>query len=458
MVAAFDYCLHGKGGAAPSIDTAMHGLVDAAHVDHLHPDSGIAIATAADGEELTKEIFGDKVVWVPWRRPGLPARPRHRRDQGRRTRRRSAASSAGTASPRGATPARSAEANSLWIIDTAAAYIAEHGEGRAVRPGARRVRRAAGGRAPRQGRRARADDPRHRLARTGRWSATSPTPTWCWTSSRHAEHPRLAALGTSCPDHFLRTKVKPLVLDLPADGVGRGVDRPAAGAARAPTARTTRPTTTATPTPDSPADARRRPADRAGARRRHVQLRQGQADRPGGRRVLRQRDQRDARRRGALDVRPDRRVGEVPHRVLGAGGGQAPADAEAQAARDPDRAGHRRGVRASARRSRRKLAAEGACVVDRRPRRWRRRRPRPPSIGGPDVAVGVAGRRHATRPRSQAAVRRGRAGLRRRRPGRQQRRAVAVQAAAGDHRGRLGPPARRDGQGLVPGRPGRRRR
>ncbi|MEN0103951.1 MAG: class II aldolase/adducin family protein, partial [Curtobacterium sp.] len=48
MVAAFDYCLHGKGGAAPSIDTAMHALVDAPHVDHLHPDAGIAIATAAD--------------------------------------------------------------------------------------------------------------------------------------------------------------------------------------------------------------------------------------------------------------------------------------------------------------------------------------------------------------------------------------------------------------------------
>ena len=71
MVAAFDYCLHGKGGAAPSIDTAMHGLVDAAHVDHLHPDSGIAIATAVDGEALTTKIFGDKVVWVPWRRPGF---------------------------------------------------------------------------------------------------------------------------------------------------------------------------------------------------------------------------------------------------------------------------------------------------------------------------------------------------------------------------------------------------
>src|SRR4051794_19855475 len=71
MVAAFDYCLHGRGGAAPSIDTAMHGLVEAAHVDHLHPDSGIALATAADGEALTRECFGDRVVWVPWRRPGF---------------------------------------------------------------------------------------------------------------------------------------------------------------------------------------------------------------------------------------------------------------------------------------------------------------------------------------------------------------------------------------------------
>src|SRR5213080_4925653 len=71
MVAAFDYCLHGKGGAAPSIDTAMHGLVDAAHVDHLHPDSGIALACAADGEKLTEQCFGDTVAWVPWRRPGF---------------------------------------------------------------------------------------------------------------------------------------------------------------------------------------------------------------------------------------------------------------------------------------------------------------------------------------------------------------------------------------------------
>src|SRR4029078_5075729 len=72
MVGALDFCLHGRGGAAPSIDTAMHGLVDSAQVDHLHPDSGIALATAADGEALTRACFGDRVVWVPWRRPGFP--------------------------------------------------------------------------------------------------------------------------------------------------------------------------------------------------------------------------------------------------------------------------------------------------------------------------------------------------------------------------------------------------
>src|SRR5215216_3729876 len=71
MVAAFDYCLHGRGGAAPSIDTAMHGLVDAPHIDHLHPDSGIALATSTDGEALTKECFGERVAWVDWRRPGF---------------------------------------------------------------------------------------------------------------------------------------------------------------------------------------------------------------------------------------------------------------------------------------------------------------------------------------------------------------------------------------------------
>src|SRR3954452_20195687 len=126
MVAAFDYTLHGKGGAAPSIDTAMHGLVDAAHVDHLHPDSGIAIATAADGERLTKQIFGDDVVWVPWRRPGFQLGldiAAIKRDH---------PNAIGTVlGGHGITAwgdtSEEAEANSLRIIRTAEAWIAEHG-------------------------------------------------------------------------------------------------------------------------------------------------------------------------------------------------------------------------------------------------------------------------------------------------------------------------------------------
>src|SRR3954469_2650081 len=126
MVAAFDYTLHGKGGAAPSIDTAMHGLVDAAHVDHLHPDSGIAIATAADGEELTKTIFGGRVLWVPWRRPGFQlgldiAAIREANPDAIGT------ILGGHGITAWGRTSEEAEANSLWIIQTAADYIAAHG-------------------------------------------------------------------------------------------------------------------------------------------------------------------------------------------------------------------------------------------------------------------------------------------------------------------------------------------
>ncbi|MDF2496513.1 MAG: rhamnulose-phosphate aldolase/alcohol dehydrogenase [Arthrobacter koreensis] len=215
MVAAFDYCLHGKGGAAPSIDTAMHGLVDAAHVDHLHPDSGIAVATAADGEELTARIFGDKVVWVPWRRPGfqlgLDIAAIKEANPG----------AVGTIlGGHGITAwgdtSDEAEANSRWIIDTAEAFIAEHSKaepfgpalaGYEALPVAERHTKAAA------------------LAPVIRGLASHDRPQVGHYMDdprvldflAAAEHPRLAALGTSCPDHFLRTKVKPLVLDLPAD-------------------------------------------------------------------------------------------------------------------------------------------------------------------------------------------------------------------------------------------------
>ncbi|MDQ2933622.1 MAG: bifunctional aldolase/short-chain dehydrogenase [Chloroflexota bacterium] len=213
MVEAFDYCLHGRGGAPPSIDTAMHALVQSSHVDHLHPDAGISIATAADGEALTHDCFGDRVAWVPWRRPGFQL-------------------ALDVALIREANPAaigvilgghgitawgdtsEECEANSLDIIRSAERFIAERGR---PEPFGAPI-----------------DDyaPLPELERRERAAALAPTLRRLASIDRRQighftdaevvldfvsrkEHPRLAALGTSCPDHFLRTKVRPMVLDLP---------------------------------------------------------------------------------------------------------------------------------------------------------------------------------------------------------------------------------------------------
>ena len=213
MVAAFDYCLHGRGGAAPSIDTAMHGLVDATHVDHLHPDSGIALATAADGEALTRDCFGDRVAWVPWRRPGFQLgldiatiRREHPETIG--------AILGGHGITAWGETSEACEANSLEIIGAASAYIAEHG------------------RAEPFGQRIVANEPLPVGERHARAAALLPLVRGLASTDRpvvghytddaavldflaSTEHPRLAALGTSCPDHFLRTKIRPMVLDLP---------------------------------------------------------------------------------------------------------------------------------------------------------------------------------------------------------------------------------------------------
>ncbi|MEV4656875.1 bifunctional aldolase/short-chain dehydrogenase [Micromonospora sp. NPDC049301] len=213
MVGAFDYCLHGRGGAAPSIDTAMHGLVDAAHVDHLHPDAGIAIAAAADGPELTKEIFGDRVRWVPWRRPGFQLGLD--------------IAAVARANPQaigvilgghgitawGAT-SDECERNSLEIIRTAQTFLDERGRAEPLGP-------VVDGYEPLP-----TDERRRRAAELFpvlRGLASTDRPqVGHFTDSdvvldfvAREKHPALAALGTSCPDHFLRTKVRPMVLDLP---------------------------------------------------------------------------------------------------------------------------------------------------------------------------------------------------------------------------------------------------
>jgi rhamnulose-1-phosphate aldolase/alcohol dehydrogenase len=213
MVAAFDYCLHGRGGAAPSIDTAMHGLIDAAHVDHLHPDSGIALATADAGEALTRECFGDRVAWVPWRRPGFQLgldiaalRDAHPGAIGTIL--------GGHGITAWGDTSEECEQRSLEIIRTAEQFIAERGRADPFGP-------------PIPG-----HEPLPQTEREARAAALLPVVRGLASTDRpqvghytgagvvldflaRAEHPRLAHLGTSCPDHFLRTKVRPLVLDLP---------------------------------------------------------------------------------------------------------------------------------------------------------------------------------------------------------------------------------------------------
>ncbi|MCW2939737.1 MAG: short-chain dehydrogenase [Actinomycetia bacterium] len=211
MVAAFDYCRWGLGGAAPSIDTAMHGLVTAAHVDHLHAESGLAFATAADGEALTRQCFGDRVLWVPWRRPGfqlgLDIAALH------------------DANPQaiglilgghgitawGATAAE-CEAHSVEIITTARDFLAAHGKPEPFGPHLPQHLPL-----PEPERQALAAQ----LLPVVRGLVSGTRPQAAHFSDdpvvldflARAELPRLAALGTSCPDHFLRTKVKPLILD-----------------------------------------------------------------------------------------------------------------------------------------------------------------------------------------------------------------------------------------------------
>ncbi len=217
MVAGFDFCLHGHGGAAPSIDTAMHALVEASHVDHLHPDAGIAFATSVDGEALTKECFGDRVMWVPWRRPGFQlgldiaevARS-HPRAIG--------VILGGHGITAWGATSQECEAHSLEIIRGAQAFLDERGRPEPFGPvgpvwpplpeSERRERAAALAPVLRG------------LASTDRRQIGHFTDNEVVLDFlSRTRHPQLAALGTSCPDHFLRTKVRPLLLDLPSSAL-----------------------------------------------------------------------------------------------------------------------------------------------------------------------------------------------------------------------------------------------
>ena len=212
MVALFDYCSFGRGGAAPSIDTAMHSLVEYSHVDHLHPDSIIALATSLDGEALTKECFGDEILWVDWRRPGFQLGL----DIAKIAKENPNAHGCvlgGHGLTTWGMSSEECEERSKSAILKAEAFLASKGKkdpfgkqlvARSALIKEDRLIRAAAIAPSLRG----IASQDHRMV--GHFNDSEVVLEFLSSEAL----PRLAALGTSCPDHFLRTKISPLVVEV----------------------------------------------------------------------------------------------------------------------------------------------------------------------------------------------------------------------------------------------------
>ena len=219
MVELFNHCIFDLASKAPSIDTALHGFLPFKHIDHLHPDAAIAIAAAKDGQRITQELFDGQVGWVGWQRPGF--------DLGLQLKQCLDENAANGIQLRGimlgshglftwGNTAYESYVNTLEVVERCAEYLEEnYGKKGPVFGGAVRS----------------ADPPEARQIQAAQIMPILRG--LCSVEQRMIGHftddervlefvssfdvGRLAAMGTSCPDHFLRTKISPLVLYLPSD-------------------------------------------------------------------------------------------------------------------------------------------------------------------------------------------------------------------------------------------------
>lgn len=212
MVGLFNHCLFDLDSRAPSIDTPLHALLPFAHIDHLHPDALISIAAARDSEKITKEIWGDKMGWVPWQRPGFDLALQLENCLAENPGIRGIVLGGHGLFTWGDTSKECYE-NSLEVIETAARYIEEKAAEKGPAFGGAKVEAL-----PTKQRRQQAIQLMPVLR--GLCSAQqrmighfNDSPEVLeFINSQDLE--RLAPLGTSCPDHFLRTKIQPLILPL----------------------------------------------------------------------------------------------------------------------------------------------------------------------------------------------------------------------------------------------------
>ena len=214
MVELFNHCIYDLASKAPSIDTALHGFLPFKHIDHLHPDAAIAIAASKDGEKITKELFGGKIGWVPWQKPGFDLGLQLKDCLDKNPGIIGIMLGSHGLFTWGDT-AYESYVNTLEVIEKCAAYIHASIDKKSTVFAGEKIKSAS---------------PEQRLNQA---AALAPILRgFCSSTTKMIGHftdddrvlefinsndlARLAPLGTSCPDHFLRTKISPLVLNLNA--------------------------------------------------------------------------------------------------------------------------------------------------------------------------------------------------------------------------------------------------
>ena len=212
IVPLYYHCLFDLDSRAPSIDTALHGLLPFKHIDHLHPDALIAVAAAKDSQAVTKEIWGETMGWVPWQRPGFDLGLQLEKCLADNPNIRGIVLGGHGLFTWGDT-AYESYINSLEVIEMAAKYIAKKESKERPVFGGQKIKSVAANKRKEQA---------AKLAPILRGlCSTYQEMIGHFTDDKRVlqfinshDLSKLAPLGTSCPDHFLRTKIQPLVLNI----------------------------------------------------------------------------------------------------------------------------------------------------------------------------------------------------------------------------------------------------
>ncbi len=212
MVGLFNHCIYDLDSKAPSIDTPLHGLLPFKHIDHLHPDALIAVAAAEDSEKVTKEIWGDKMGWVPWQRPGFELGLMLEKCLEENPGIRGIVLGSHGLFTWGDT-SYECYMNSLDVIETASEYIEKKVKEQGEVFGGQKVQSL-----PEDQRKEKAAELmpllRGLASSENRMIGHFTDSDVVLEFANSNDLSRLAPMGTSCPDHFLRTKIQPLVLSL----------------------------------------------------------------------------------------------------------------------------------------------------------------------------------------------------------------------------------------------------